>query len=107
MVDLNYILHLNAINILEEAEILANQPARRFHPFIDPFDHYSDQQFVKLYRLTKPLAYNLIEMLEPHLLPPSRKSAVSIPRKVNKYKICNINFIRVYFLGVNSSQIFC
>lgn len=83
MAGLNDLINLNAINIVEEAEILADRHPRRYHPFINPFEEYSDRRFVELYRLTKPVAVDLINILEPHLTAPSRESALSIPRKVS------------------------
>ena len=71
------------MNALEDAEILANLPGRRFYPYIDPFEELSDRKFVKLYRLTKPVAEELINILEPHMRAPTRISALSIPRKVS------------------------
>lgn len=89
MVDLNDLVHLNALNVLQEAEILANNPPRRLNRFLDPFEYYSDREFVRLYRLSKPVASDLIDILEPHLRAPSRASALSIPQKVciNYYEV--------------------
>lgn len=83
MAGLNFLIGRNFLNAIEEAEILANIEDRVYHPFSNPFNKLSDRQFVKLYRLTKPVATELIELLEPHLIPPFRASALSIPRKVS------------------------
>lgn len=87
MAGLDDLVHLNFINAIQEAEELADRPPRIFYRFNNPFEEYSDRQFVKLYRLTKPVATDLINILEPHLAAPTRISALSIDRKVSiQYK---------------------
>lgn len=82
MAGLDDLIHLNFINAIQEAEELADTPPRIFNPFNDPFEEYSERQFVKLYRLTKPVALEVINILEPHLPASTRISALSIERKV-------------------------
>ncbi|XP_050547929.1 putative nuclease HARBI1 [Daktulosphaira vitifoliae] len=48
----------------------------------DPFIVLSERAFIQKFRLTKVLVLNLINELRPYLEPPSRKSALSIERKV-------------------------
>lgn len=83
MAGIDYLIERHVIDALEEAEMLANQGGRVHHPFLDPLEEYSDNQFKKLYRLTKPVTLQLIELLEPHLTAPSRVSGLSITRKVS------------------------
>uniref|UniRef100_A0A6P7HCI3 Uncharacterized protein LOC114349114 n=1 Tax=Diabrotica virgifera virgifera TaxID=50390 RepID=A0A6P7HCI3_DIAVI len=78
----NLLIQRNIVDALAEAGILAERRGRVYHPFINPLEDYSDSQYKKLYRLTKPLTTELIEILEPHLTAPSRISALSISRKV-------------------------
>ncbi|XP_050311001.1 putative nuclease HARBI1 isoform X2 [Anthonomus grandis grandis] len=82
MARLNYLVQRNVVDALEEAETLADRRNRMYCSFLDPFEMYSDAQFIKLYRLSKPLTMELIDLLEPHLTAPSRKSALCIPRKI-------------------------
>lgn len=44
----------------------------------------TERAFVKKFRLTKGLVNILIDELRPYLEPPSRKSAISIERKVSQ-----------------------
>ncbi|CAG9837985.1 unnamed protein product [Diabrotica balteata] len=81
MAGLNFLIERNVLNALEDAEMLANVENGLYQAFLNPLEALSDKQFVKLYRLTKSLTEELIELLEPHLVPPSRASALSIPRK--------------------------
>lgn len=71
------------MNDYENAEEEAGVP-RLLLNRMDPFD-LSDQKFVKLFRLTKHVATQLIELVSPHLRNPSRRSALSIEVKVSRY----------------------
>lgn len=53
MADLQVLNILNANKILEEAQILADRPYRRYHSFVDPFEYYSDSQ-VPIYKVISP-----------------------------------------------------
>lgn len=93
MAALNRINNLGLLNgigldILQEAEILADQPARRFGYAVteNPFTDLSDYKFIKSYRLSKEMAQNLIDIVEPFMVQPSRISALSTEKKVH---ICN------------------
>lgn len=44
----------------------------------------TERAFVKKFRLTKGLVNILVDELRPYLEPPSRKSAISIERKVSQ-----------------------
>lgn len=47
----------------------------------DPFELLSDQIFVRLFRLSKPLVRHLIDILSPLLRHPSRRSVLSVQTK--------------------------
>lgn len=49
----------------------------------DPFE-LQDAEFVKRYRLTKELVYNLIEELKPLLKSPVKTTDLPVETKVNK-----------------------
>ncbi|KAJ8938175.1 hypothetical protein NQ314_011583 [Rhamnusium bicolor] len=86
MAGINDLVHYNAINVIREAVVLAHRRYRRY-PFNDAFED-SDEQFVKLYRLPKPLVQELIDNLDPYLIFPTRVSALNITRKV----LCALRF---------------
>lgn len=65
---------IEAIENRTSAEILEKR---------DPF-LLSDQKFIKLFRLTKEVTNELIDILTPFLQPPSRRSALSVKTKVGK-----------------------
>lgn len=73
------------INELEGAELAAARNPRVMYDERDPFD-LSDSKFIKLFRLSKNLAYEFIEDISPFMIEKTRKSALSIQRKVNVYK---------------------
>lgn len=59
---------VNNIQLLEEVEYLAHQPTRKsFVKICDPFE-LSDNKFVKLFRINKPMADELLEKLSPCLM---------------------------------------
>ncbi|KAG5900538.1 hypothetical protein JTB14_022845 [Gonioctena quinquepunctata] len=65
----------NMNNIVREAEILVQEGRERqyYERFrLDPFDHLSDNMFIRLFRLNKQLVRDVIEMLNPFLTPPRR-----------------------------------
>ncbi|KAG5894388.1 hypothetical protein JTB14_031852 [Gonioctena quinquepunctata] len=72
---------MEIMGAVEEAEIHANHDRRVYKPQ-DPLNELSNQNFGKLYRLTKNTTDYLINLLEPHLQAPTRVSAMSIERKV-------------------------
>lgn len=49
----------------------------------NPFD-LSDEKFIKLFRLTKPLCENLINIVRPFVHEPPRRSALTVQTKVMK-----------------------
>lgn len=79
---LNNQIRIAGIEALENAELLNN--SRRFRMHDDGFDE-SEENFIKLYRLTKNVASDLIDTLSPHIRFPSRTSALDIERKVSCY----------------------
>lgn len=56
---------------------------RRFLVKQNPFEQLSDARFTKMFRLTKPLVRELIELLTPLLVQPSRRSALTAETKVS------------------------
>lgn len=82
-------IYLAGIGALEEVEI-ENDIQRRVYTYKDPFEVLTDEQFRMMYRLTKEIARDLIDELEPFITAPSRSSALTIPRKVSI--ICKSTF---------------
>lgn len=75
MAALDDLIHLAAIDALEQAEVLAeNDHGRQFHAYDNPFEDLSDDKFVKLYRLTKPMTEGLVDLVEPFIEAPTRVS---------------------------------
>ncbi|XP_031335021.1 putative nuclease HARBI1 [Photinus pyralis] len=68
---------INNIQDAEQEQQLERETFIRKNPFL-----LSDQKFVKLFRLTKPLMRDVIETLTPHLQQPTRRSALSVETKV-------------------------
>ena len=70
---------------VEEAEHL--QDVRRdVLPQRNPF-RMSDEKFIRLFRLTKPLTRVVVEMVSPFMVQPSRISALTITTKVSEVSI--------------------
>lgn len=74
------ILNVPIINALENAEI-AEQRRRIFHIRDDPFE-LDNKQFITLFRLNKAAARCIIDLVEPHLTPQTRISAIDFTTKV-------------------------
>nr|CAI5859958.1 unnamed protein product [Callosobruchus analis] len=72
----NDLINLGAIEALEQAELLASRPVRQIPSWSDPYE-LSDNAFIKLYRLTKPMTENLIDILTPHIPAPTTISGLS------------------------------
>lgn len=96
---------MNIINniIVQEAEVACaavqrNRPARR-HIAVDPFN-MNDKKFVKLFRLTKRVARNLIRHLTPYMKQRQRKSMLDIKRKVSikHIKIIDISNTEITYM---------
>lgn len=81
MANLNQLARIAGIEALENAELL-NENRRRFRVYDDAWEE-TEKGFVKLYRLSKTSASDLINLLTPHMIHPSRLSALSIERKVS------------------------
>jgi len=76
---------INNIVVAQEAEV-AHVVVRRNrirHMAADAFN-LSETQFVKLFRLTKPLVRDLIRDLAPYMKQKQRKSMLDIKIKVSK-----------------------
>jgi hypothetical protein len=73
------VINAPIVGALENVEI---RPRRRFHIRDDPFE-LSNRQFIQLFRLNKAAARNLIEIVEPYLIPQRRISAIDSTTKVN------------------------
>lgn len=73
------VIHAPIIHLLENVDI----PRRlRFHIRDNPFEELTDQEFIRLFRLNKRAARNLLNIVEPHLIPPTRISAMDAITKV-------------------------
>lgn len=79
------IMNVPIINALQNAEILEERRDHniRYNHRIqdDPFE-LSEKKFVQLYRLSKAAARYLIDIVEPHMNPQTRISAISPTIKV-------------------------
>jgi len=74
------ILNMQIINALENAEI-AEQRRRIFNIRDDPFE-LDSELFIKLFRLNKAGVSYIIDLVEPHLIPQTRISAINSTTKV-------------------------
>ncbi|XP_050516558.1 putative nuclease HARBI1 [Diabrotica virgifera virgifera] len=75
----------NMLNVVREAEILVeNGRERHFYDRfrLDPFQHLSENMFIRMFRLNKELVRNLIQMLDPFLAPPRRPHDLDKQTKV-------------------------
>ncbi|XP_063926408.1 putative nuclease HARBI1 [Zophobas morio] len=71
------------LNAEEEIEIAAQRHRPpRFHTRDDPFQLLSDAAFLKMYRMTKELAQNIIDLVDPYIVPQTRCSALDTSVKV-------------------------
>ncbi|KAK4882374.1 hypothetical protein RN001_005693 [Aquatica leii] len=82
MANVHEMLQIAAIADLEEAEHDYQIPRRQFLNSNDPFECLSDKQFIREYRLTKPMVVELIHLLTPLMTPASRSTALDVPKKV-------------------------
>ncbi|KAF0752220.1 putative nuclease HARBI1, partial [Aphis craccivora] len=69
------------IRNLEELELERNEN-RRFYTAENAFDGLNDRQFIKKFRLPKENVRDLIHELSPFMIHPTRRSSISIERKV-------------------------
>jgi len=74
------ILNMQIINALENAEI-AEQRRRIFNIRDDSFE-LDSELFIKLFRLNKTGLSYIIDLVEPHLIPHTRISAINSTTKV-------------------------
>ena len=70
--------------------MLAERPARHTLAGKNPFEDLNNLLFKKIYRLTKPMVHELVDLLHPHIADPTRISGLDITRKVGKW-VCYIN----------------
>lgn len=56
----------------------------------NPFE-LSERKFIQMFRLTKALTMQLIDIVRHHVQAPSRASALTVETKVNQNKIPAIN----------------
>ena len=76
------------LNAEEEIEIAAQRHRHpRFHTRDDPFQLLSDAAFLKMYRMTKELAQNIIDLVDPYIVPQTRCSALDTSVKVNYIRL--------------------
>ena len=83
------LLHVPILNALENAEIAGQRRRRIFNVRDDPFD-LDSEHFIKLFRLNKAAVRYIIDLVEPHLIPQTRISAIDSTTKVIYFKIYNI-----------------
>ncbi|KAJ8910058.1 hypothetical protein NQ315_013313 [Exocentrus adspersus] len=69
---------LHLIQDLEEAEIQANEGNRQKLNPRDPFVELDDDQFIKIFRLSKDLCRFVIESVTPFMSPKRRNTDLSI-----------------------------
>lgn len=86
MDDLYDLAYLNAVENVEEAELLVNDGPRQMYMPHDPLD-LSDRQFINIYRLNRNNVDNLIDILQPYITVPNRVGALTVERKVRKLRI--------------------
>lgn len=83
-----------------DAENLAHNPGRTVYPRHDVF-RISDLQFIKLFRLSKNLVRELIEIVSPFVPQRISRSALNVQTIVNKiffYNYCIYNLVFFRFL---------
>lgn len=96
------ILNVPIINALENAE-MAEERRRIFHIRDDPFE-LPDKQFIELFRLSKDAARYVIDLVEPHLTPQTRISAIDPTTKVIILKF--ITYVRDAYKHKHEKTIF-
>lgn len=87
MANFDDLVGLALVELVEEAEIIAQYPDRQFYPRINAFN-LSDEKFVKLIRLTKDATRELVNSIIPFVAQPTRGSALDVTTKVSIYQIC-------------------
>lgn len=88
---MDFINQVIVLNELEAAEIAAERNPRHIFQKRDPFE-LSDDKFIKIFRLSKNLVNEFIDDIQPFMQQPSRKSALSIQRKVRIRNVYFYNF---------------
>lgn len=95
--DIEDIAYVNAVENVEEAELLANRRPPRRYLSHNPLIEESDDQFVQIYRF-KNNVNELIDMIRPFMVEPNRVGALDIERKVGvveNYAVGNFWYIYV------------
>lgn len=97
-------MNVPIINALQNAEIVEegrDHNIRYNHRIYqdDPFE-LPNRKFVQLYRLSKTAVRYLIDIVEPHMTPQTRISAISPTTKVINSNISNITD-RDLFININ------
>lgn len=96
---LRRLIDLNAIDMLENANILLNEN-RRFRQRFDPFE-LSDFKFIKLFRLNKEMVERVIYIVEEYSDRVARRSQLDAEDKVQNlillYKKNVIFIIRIRY----------
>ncbi|GLV47732.1 hypothetical protein CBL_20970 [Carabus blaptoides fortunei] len=94
------LVRLAAIADVEIAEQNAVVDNHRFRTCENAF-RLSDRQFVRIFRLSKMLTNNLIEIVEPYIRPQSRISALDITTKEIQAIHMNLRKIHPKLLSMN------
>lgn len=81
MANYDEIAFLAAIEVLEEAEVQAEQPQRQFYHNRDAFA-MSDINFLKMFRFPKHVVEEIVDMVAPYVTDATRTSAISVKQKV-------------------------
>ncbi|KAK4872613.1 hypothetical protein RN001_014642 [Aquatica leii] len=76
MANYGEIAFLAAIEVLEEAEVQAEQPQRQFYHNRDAFA-MSDIIFLKMFRFPKHVVEEIVDMVAPYVTDATRTSAIS------------------------------
>lgn len=79
---------------LLEAEEDALAPARQINMAINPFETLTDQQFVKMFRVSKILAQEIINTVRPFIVQGQSYSAIDLQTKVYMIYLYRYIFFR-------------
>lgn len=96
---LNEILVEDVEDAIEQAQVPRDLLDKR-----DPFS-LSDHKFVRLFRLSKDLCRDVVEMVTPFVIFPSRQSALTITTKV-RYHLIYMYFSRHIHILVSSMLLY-
>lgn len=104
--DIEEVLIANQVieNLLEAD---AFQPARQIYNAIDPFTTMNDHQFMSLFRVSKNLAEEIIDLVSPYMTQGHTYSSLEIKTKVTNYTKELIKFNTHGFSGSCGPIILC